>query len=117
MSYFEKTALELKKIKTDLENEYKKVKSNPVKLDMSRGKPSQEQVDLSRGLLDTLKSDDVLKTESGVDCANYGALDGIPECKKLFSKLLGVNEKNIFIGGNSSLSLMFDAISTPWSKL
>ncbi len=127
LSYFEKTALELKKIKTDLENEYKKIKSNPVKLDMSRGKPSQEQVDLSRGLLDTLKSDDVLKTESGVDCANYGALDGIPECKKLFSKLLGVSEKNIFIGGNSSLSLMFDAIScfmmngvlgyTPWSKL
>ena len=52
MSYFEKTALELKKIKTDLENEYKKIKSNPVKLDMSRGKPSQEKVDLSRGLLD-----------------------------------------------------------------
>ena len=93
-----------------------------LKLDMSRGKPSKEQLDLSMDLLA-----DTDYVEDGIDLRNYGILDGIPSCKKLFADLLGVEPKNILLGPNASLSLMFDYIaqayshgvmgSTPWSKL
>lgn len=121
----------LKKLKTDLEEEYNKLKSYKLDLDMSRGKPSSEQLNLSNNLLKVLNIDnkDISKlseSAEGLDYRNYGNLDGILEIKKIFSYILDVPTENIFIGGNSSLSLMFDTISqymshgvlndTPWSK-
>ena len=90
-------------------------------LDMSRGKPSKEQLDISMDLLN-----DTDYFEDGIDLRNYGIIDGIPSCKKLFADLLGVEPKNILMGPNASLSLMYDYIaqcysrgvlgSIPWSK-
>lgn len=97
-------------------------KAMGLKLDMSRGKPAKEQLDLS---MDMLGLEDY--SENGVDLRNYGILDGIPSCKVLFAELLGVDAKNVIIGPSSSLTLMYDYISqcitegvlgsAPWSRL
>lgn len=110
-----------------LQAEYKKYCDMGLKLDMSRGKPGAEQLNLSEGLLKTIVSNDDCKTADGLDCRNYGVLTGIPEIKEMFAELLGVEENEIMVGGNSSLNMMFDAVSammtanvnggTPWAKL
>lgn len=92
-------------------DQYDNLKKLNLNLNMSRGKPSPEQVALSRGLLDTVNSTSDCTSNGGVDCLNYGVLDGIGEIKELFAPVLGVNKEQIFVGGNSSLSLMFDVIS------
>lgn len=107
-------------------DKYAKFSKENLNMDMSRGKPSKEQLDLSLRLLDILTADDIYSSD-GSDIRNYGILDGLSECKNLFSQLLDINENNIFIGGNSSLNLMYDTISrafnfgilgsTPWSRL
>ncbi len=104
---------------------YADYQAQDLKLDMSRGKPSPKQLDLSAGLLDCLKAED-LKGENG-DYRNYGVLDGIPEAKALFAPMLGVEPDEVFMFGNASLQAMYFAISnafshgimgsTPWSKL
>ena len=78
-SYEEMTKEELLKEKEGLEAEYKKFQQRGLKLDMSRGKPSQEQLDLSMGMMDVLSSSDDLTCEDGTDCRNYGGLTGIKE--------------------------------------
>ncbi len=128
MYYSQMTAEQLKDIKTALESEYNALKAQALSLDLSRGKPGQTQLDLMTGMLDCISTAEDCKTENGLDCRNYGVLDGIPEAKKLFSDLLGIPVKNIFIGGNSSLNLMYDSIARamlygvvdsekPWCKL
>lgn len=111
MNYLNLPKEKLKEIEIDLKKEYEKLKFLNLNLDMSRGKPSPEQTNLSLGLLDTIKSCDSLISDSGIDCKNYGTLDGLPEMKKIFSKILEIDENNIIVGGNSSLSMMFDTIS------
>ena len=111
MNYLNLSKEKLKEVEIDLKKEYEKLKSLNLNLDMSRGKPSPEQTNLSLGLLDTIKSSDSLISESGIDCKNYGTLDGLPEMKKIFSEILEIDENNIIVGGNSSLSMMFDTIS------
>lgn len=107
---------------------YEGCKSRNLSLDMSRGKPCPEQLDLSDGMLDCLSSRDGLKAQDGTDARNYGGLDGLPETKELFSQLLEVSPLEIMTGGNSSLAMMHDSISramlhgvygskTPWGKL
>lgn len=106
---------------------YNEFKSKDLSLDMSRGKPAKDQLDLSIDMLDVLSSDDIMEAENGLDARNYGCLDGLPETKKLFSQILDVKPNNIIVGGNSSLNLMYDSIarsmsfgvcgSTPWHKL
>lgn len=109
----------------NLKKEYSDIKNQNLKLDMSRGKPAPEQLDLSMDLLKQVIGVCDCKTESGLDGRNYGVLDGIPECKRLFSQMLDVPCDNIILGGTSSLALMFDYItqcmitgsgSEPWSK-
>ena len=113
--------------KVAMEAAYSEFKNRGLKLDLSRGKPGADQLDIMTGMLDCLSSTADCKTGGGFDCRNYGLLDGTPEAKKMFSELLSIPEKNLFIGGNSSLNLMYDSVSramlygicgsTPWCKL
>ncbi len=90
---------------------YDAFKARGLKLDLSRGKPGAAQLDIMTGMLDCLSDTADCKTGDNFDCRNYGLLQGTPEAKKLFSELLGIPEKNLFIGGNSSLNLMYDSVA------
>ncbi len=108
-------------------SEYKQFQSMSLSLNMSRGKPSVQQLDLSMGMMDILSSDSDLTCDDGTDCRNYGVLDGIAEAKQLLGDMMEVPDDNIIIYGNSSLNVMYDTISrsmthgvlggTPWCKL
>lgn len=102
-------------------------KAKNLKLDMSRGKPTVEQLDLTNEMLNHCL-DGAYISERGVDCRNYGVLDGIYEAKRLFMPMLGIGRYEIIIGGNSSLQLMYDTLAKfmllgnkdsdkPWCKL
>ncbi len=82
-----------------------------LSLDLSRGKPGNKQLDLLEGMLDCISESRECRSSNGLDYRNYGLLDGVPEAKKLFSDLLSLPEKNIFVAGNSSLNLMYDAVA------
>ena len=126
MLYNEMSRDELVSLKNELVKEYEGVKALGLSLDMSRGKPGADQLDLSVDMLNVMVDAKDCKAENGFDCRNYGVLDGIPECKKLFADMLQVDDKNIIIGGSSSLNLMYDYINQcmylgvagcePWSK-
>lgn len=119
--YADMTAAELQAEKAELEKKYNDFKAKNLKLDMSRGKPGSDQLDLSNEL--NAVSD---YTENGVDLRNYGMMDGTPACKKLFADLMQVKPENVIVGPNASLTLMFDYIAqcfthgagdTPWCRL
>ncbi len=95
----------------DLKKQYEAAKSRKLTLDLSRGKPGAEQLDLLQGMLDCIDSSYDCRTEDGFDCRNYGVLDGIKEAKRLFSELLHIPMNRLFIGGNSSLELMYDSVA------
>ena len=116
MTYTQMSREELLAEKAELEAKYDIYKSKGLKLDMSRGKPGAEQLDISRPMLDVLTSESDLTTDEGVDCRNYGVLDGIPAVKKMFADILEVDPSEVFVGGNSSLNLMFDVISCFMTK-
>ena len=90
---------------------YNEYKARGLKLDLSRGKPNAEQLDVTLPILSELKDRSACFSESGFDCRNYGVLDGIPEMKRLFSEMTGVKEDYIMVGGNSSLQLMYDTLA------
>ncbi len=125
--YREMTRRELLTEMAEVEARYDEAKAKGLKLDMSRGKPSQEQLDLSNGMMDVLNGDSDMRCETGVDCRNYGVMDGIPEARRLLADMSEVPEKNILIYGNSSLNVMFDTVAramsmgicghTPWAQL
>ncbi|MBR2334980.1 MAG: aminotransferase [Clostridia bacterium] len=94
-----------------LKAEYEKVKASGLSLDISRGKPCTDQLNLSDGILTVLESADDCKTEAGFDCRNYGLFEGVPEAQKLFSELLDIPSENILLGGASSLNFMYDTIA------
>jgi DNA-binding transcriptional MocR family regulator len=115
---------EKKRLKASLQKRIDEFKSQSLQLDMTRGKPGPEQLDICNGLL-TCVDENNFTAQSGVDTRNYGILDGIAEAKKLFSEFMGVTENEIIIGGNSSLNMMYDMFSqlmthgsstdkTPW---
>lgn len=123
-SYLSMSAEELQAELESVKKEYEGIKAQGLSIDMSRGKPGSDQLDISDGMLKVF-DDGNFKCEAGLDVRNYGLLDGIPECKKLFADLLEVKPENVIVGGNSSLSLMFDYVSqcmyqgagfTPWSQ-
>ena len=118
---------QLQQIKDDLLDRYREFKSRGTTLDITRGKPCPEQLDLSMDMLDIINSSNYL-TQEATDCRNYGGLDGIPEVKQLFAQYLEVAPEEIIIGGNSSLNMMHDTFmramvkgvtedSPPWAKL
>lgn len=109
--YSEMNREELLAEKESLEGRFAEYKKAGLKLDMSRGKPGPEQLDISQPLLDVLNSSADCNADNGFDCRNYGLLDGIPEAKQMFADLLGVTPAEVMVGGNSSLSMMFDTIS------
>lgn len=94
-----------------LMQEYEGYKQKGLKLDMSRGKPCTEQLDLSEPLLTVLARNSDCVGKNGVDYRNYGCLDGIPEAKELFADLLGLKPENVIVCGNSSLNLMYDTVA------
>ena len=115
----------LQAMKTELEAQYEDFKGRGLKLDMSRGKPNKAQLDLSSDMLEILNSSSDMKSSDGMETRNYGGLLGIPECRQLFADLLGVEAKNVIVGGNASLTMMYDYIAQcmifgcgdePWIK-
>ncbi len=126
-AYKEMTAEELTAEQQRLEKQFQEVKARGLKLDMSRGKPSKAQLELSNDMMDVLHSGIDFDDETGTDCRNYGILYGIPEAKRLMGEMSEVNADDMIIYGNSSLNVMFDSISrsythgvcgsTPWCKL
>ena len=111
MNYFNMSVEALKEEQYKLLSEYTDIKEKHLSLDLSRGKPGKEQVNLMTDMLTCLSDPADCISSNGMDCRNYGVLDGIPEIKKLFSDLLNIPAKNIFVGGNSSLNLMYDSVA------
>lgn len=118
---------ELSAFRSECEKEYEGYKAKGMKLDMSRGKPSTEQLDLAMPMFDVFTNAASMLTADGIDCRNYGCLTGIHDAKVLFGDLLDVKEEELIIGGNSSLAMMYDAVSRamthgvygsekPWGK-
>jgi DNA-binding transcriptional MocR family regulator len=118
---------ELLQLKAELEQGFEDAKGKALKLDMSRGKPAAQQLDMAMDMMDVLNSSSKLSTEAGMDCRNYGILDGIPEAKKLMADIMEVSPENVIVCGNASLNIMYDTVSrsmthgvlgsTPWAKL
>jgi DNA-binding transcriptional MocR family regulator len=126
-AYKDLTKEELLALKAELTAKYKEYQAMDLTLNMARGKPSVEQLNLSMGMMDVLSSEVDLTCDDGTDCRNYGVLDGISEAKELLADMMEVNPNNVIIYGNSSLNVMYDTISrsvthgvmgcTPWCKL
>ena len=125
--YSEMTIDELKSTLEKEKARYEEFKARGIALDMSRGKPSKAQLDLSEGLLTVLKNNEDCYTEAGTDCRNYGCLEGIPEARKLMGQLMGAPADQVIVCGNASLTIMFDTVArgfthgflgnTPWCRL
>ena len=97
MQYSEMSKAELLELKSELNEQYKEAKAKGLKLDMSRGKPSATQLNVSLGLLDVVNSTSDLHSEDGTDCRNYGVLDGIPEAKKLMADMMGTTPEHVIV--------------------
>lgn len=127
MFYSEYSREQLEKELEGLCEQYNKIKEAGISLDMSRGKPGPDQLDLSMDMLDVLNSKSDLSASNGFDCRNYGLLDGIPEAKQMMADIMECKPENIIVGGNASLNIMYDTVSraythgifgqTPWCKL
>ncbi len=126
--YSEMSREELLSLKAELDKQFEDVKGKGLKLDMSRGKPTPAQLDMTMGIMDVLNSESDMNTENGMDTRNYGLMDGIPEVKRLMGDMMGgVPSENVIVYGNASLSIMYDTVSravthgvlgsTPWCKL
>ena len=104
---------QLKERLAQLRTQYEEYQKRGLKLDMSRGKPSKEQLDITQGLL-TVLSENKQAMCDGTDVRNYGMVEGLPSCRRLFGELLGIPWENVVAGGNSSLTMMFDTIMALW---
>ncbi len=116
MNYLKCGKEQIEKEYSTLLSKYEDVKGKGLNLNMARGKPGKEQLDLSLPMLDVLKSESDFVGSDAMDCRNYGILEGIEECRKLFGDILGVDYQNVIVGGNSSLNMMFDTISCMMTK-
>lgn len=127
MYYKQLSKEELNKQLEELKAEYKEICEKDLHLDMSRGKPGVDQLDLSLDMFDVFHKGTDFVARDGVDTRNYGVLDGISESKNMMAEVMGTKAENVIIFGNSSLNIMYDTISrsytfgvmgeTPWCKL
>ena len=124
-SYLSMSKEELSAEFSKVKKEYAHLTTLGLHLDMSRGKPGADQMDLSRRMFDLVGNDLGFKNKDGIDCRNYGGLDGLSELKELFAGLLGLLPSQIIVGGNSSLNMMYDTVAQamthglggePWMK-
>ena len=113
--YVELKREELEVLKDQLIEQYENYCSKNLSLDMSRGKPCSEQLNLSEDILQALSHTSDCFAKNGLDCRNYGLWDGIGEAKVLFGELLGVSPEQLVLGGNSSLTMMYDTISRAYN--
>lgn len=121
-----KTTEELRQIHQEALEQYEDFKSLHLQLNMARGKPCAEQLDLALGVLEALHARSEFANSNGDDCRNYGVWKGLPEMRAIFSKMMDVPAELIILGNNSSLQMMFDCISQgythgfggcePWCK-
>lgn len=127
MKYSEMTKEQLGQELSLLRQQYEGWKAKGLKLNMARGKPGKEQLDIVSDMLTILRTPEDCECD-GIECRNYGEVAGIPAAKKLFAELLGVKESECFVGGNASLQLMYDTVSKafthgllhseqPWCRL
>lgn len=117
---------ELLSLKSELEACYEEKKALNLQLDMSRGKPSAKQLNVSLELMNALTAESDLHASDGTDCRNYGGLIGIPEARQLMADMMGTTMDHVIVFGNASLTIMYDSISrsyshgvlgnTPWCK-
>lgn len=112
----EQSAAELGALLQQTKAAYDAFQAKKLSLNMARGKPGPEQLDLTMPMMNTLTAEDALISDCGEDCRNYGLLNGIPEAKKLFADVLGARSEEMFIGGNSSLELMFSCLQIAYVK-
>lgn len=127
MNYSEMSKEQLKALRDEVYKKYEELKSMGLNLNMARGKPGTDQLELSTGILTAVTPEDIMKGEDEMDFRNYGILTGIKECKELLAPMIESPTDNIIIYGNSSLNIMYDTISrsythgvmgsTPWCKL
>lgn len=126
-SYLKMTHEQLLEEKAGLEKEYQKIKEFGLNLDLTRGKPSPEQLDISMDMYNLLDKDSKLFAADGTDCRNYGGMDGIAEAKALMAEVMDCRPEDVIVFGNASLSIMYDMVaramthgvlgSTPWCRL
>ena len=127
VAYKDRSAAELQEEYRAVKAQFDALKSRELKLNMSRGKPSRAQLDMVSDIMDVFKTPEDYISD-GIDVRNYGELSGLPAAKRLFAEILGCKPEECFIGGNASLTLMYDTISkaythgllhsrTPWCKL
>ncbi|WP_080803354.1 aminotransferase class I/II-fold pyridoxal phosphate-dependent enzyme [Arabiibacter massiliensis] len=114
-TYAEMGREELAGLKARLEAEHARIKARGLALNMARGKPGADQLDLSVPMLGLLATAEDCRAEDGTDCRNYGVLDGLPEAKRLMAAMVEEDPDNVVVGGNSSLTLMYDAVARCWS--
>lgn len=123
--YTEMNFEQLKSEFEDIKEQYAAVKRENYTLDMSRGKPGKDNMDLSEKMFDLVGNDSGFKNVDGIDCRNYGGLDGLTELKNLFAAILEMSPEQMIVGGNSSLNMMFDTVSqgmthglggAPWAQ-
>lgn len=127
MNYSEMTKEQLKALRDEVYKKYEELKGMGLNLNMARGKPGTDQLDLSTGMLTAVTPEDMMTGKDGMDFRNYGVLTGIQECKELLAPMIGSPAENIIVYGNSSLNIMYDTVSrsythgvmgsTPWCRL
>ena len=127
MNFYDANTKALISEKEVCEKELEKIADKGISLDLSRGKPSPEQLSLSLPMLDVLDHRSILDSENGMDCRNYGGPDGIPEARRLLAHMMGTHVVHTLVGGNSSLTLMYQLVShgmtdgicggTPWQDV
>ena len=124
-SYLKMSREELEREFATVKDEYERLRALHLSLDMSRGKPGFDNMDLSEKMFDMVGNDTGFKNIDGIDCRNYGGLDGLRELKVLFAEILRLEPDQIIVGGNSSLNMMYDTIAQamthglggePWCK-
>ena len=125
--YKELSIAELKELQGELNKEYEEAKAKGLKLNMARGLPSAEQLDMEADFFNTLSPESDFKSEAGIDCRNYGELVGIHEARELMADMMEISPEEVIVFGNSSLNVMYDTVArsmilgvcgaTPWCNL